>query len=465
MVERILNKSEKENCINEKNFVEEMTKVKCNELKYYGYGYLIKEESESAVLRSVVNILITCIERMSEYSTRNTEEKPTAMGIHINYCTTNYRKQTLNHLHTGNFQIKMVDVTGKYLVDKNIKSFDSAVNLDRNLSEILIFLQKEMKDKKMFFIFGTDNTEESDRLKKNIFRMFFEQLNDLNVIDGGIVSYAELFYFFRIIFIEKSSALDGYKTIEKNVLELNDFIRECNVVPYERYLYDVFSELQNLTSNNIQISIDAAHGIVRKFVEIFKENQNSYIEILETFYKDEKACGAEYVYEYKKKPKVAASNSLTGVFNMAADKLLFYKENDGKFCIFDGDAICVFLSVYVNELLKNIFDVNSTDENCMKEEENVCHSPISSASTGEIQTNKISFGVFLSDMSCMSCMDYLSQRQINFMLTSFSFREMLERSRSCEIGLVWTPTGHGTIMFSRSAIKKLKKSCQHKHWK
>lgn len=211
-------------------------------------------------------------------------------------------------------------------------------------------------------------------------------------------------------------------------------------------MYNAFIELQSLTNANIQISVDIAEGLVRKYVDHFNQNTVSYVEILEHISTEKKKSGAGYLYEYKKKPKVAASNTLVGVFSKYANKLLFYKESAGKLRIFDGDSICGFLAVHIKELLNEIVLNSDTSNN-----------NLDNTTDNDINLNEISFGVILSDMSSTVCMDYLKYINIDFMLSSGSFKAMVENNNGYEIGLAWTPTGHGTVRFSKSAVMKLEK--------
>ena len=328
--------------------------------KMVGYGYQLAVADVTT--NFISKVLNACLNRSRKF------KKP--LGILISY--------------RSSLKFKFVDVTGKFFTTEDGLEFNASLE------------QKFSTSAGGQVIYGINGTEIAGNVKEKLEKAitFFGKSKFKYL---GNVTYPELFY----------ACNTGLET-------------------YGEYMLESYLKLQQITNNSFQMSTDISYGVIKKHFALFNQNKQTYIEILEPTYENylEKGKnGAEYVYTYKKKPKVAACNSLVGVFSFNADKLIFYKEHAKNLRIFNGDSICTFFACYITDIVRDL---------------------------------DIKVGAVLNEMTSTICMDYLRSKNINFTISkSFIFKDMIEQAQSYEIGLAWTPNGHGTIVFSDAVILKL----------
>lgn len=306
--------------------------------------------------------------------------------------------------------IKFVDFNGNMLDEKWEKSSDELVNCDDNEFYTLInriFRQLSNCSSYQDSIFGNvvigrDTRPSGEKITEAIKEVLKEFRCKIH--DYGVVSCPEMHY----------------------------LIRKCNekreIIPREEYidhLHRNYVKLRELVGNNMRMGVDTANGVAYlKIKEMIEKEKDLGVEILN----DPESgvlnlnCGADYIVTTKKMPKIREStHSLSASFDGDMDRLIFY---DGM-RFYDGDAQCVFLAHYFEELVTK-------------------------------EKIKCRVGAVLSFYSNTGAVNYLKNK-VDVVLAQTGVKNFVKEARAFDIGVYSEPNGHASVIFSKSLLETVSK--------
>ncbi|ORD93850.1 AGM1 [Enterospora canceri] len=199
---------------------------------------------------------------------------------------------------------------------------------------------------------------------------------------------------------------------------------------YVEFIKRSFLRLRELTDTSLHVAVDTAGGAMVECIEELNENQEMRVTHLMPTVKNKKQ-GAEYVYNFKKIPRVQSSGCLTGSFDAMGTRLVFYKENSTNLRIYDGDVLGSYVINYIDNLLRAI--------------------------SKEVDLS-ISRGIVLNELTSTVCMDYLTNRGIEFTLTGLEVKHMQEKTKIYDISVLSNPEGYLTASCSSKAVALLERA-------
>ncbi|KAI4290805.1 phosphoacetylglucosamine mutase [Pancytospora philotis] len=313
--------------------------------------------------------------------------------------------------------IKFIDFNGNMLDEAWEQSSDELVNCDNaDFMPMLNRLFRQNSNSSGMndsiygnVIIGRDTRESGVSITENIKSLLGEMR--CNVFDYGVVTCPEMHYLIR-------------KSNEAG-----------EMVPKESYinhLYGCYSDLRELTENQLETAIDTANGVAGvKIDELMKLDSRLSLEVLNDPENGvlNKNCGADYVKVHKTQPQIKkSSGAVVASFDGDVDRLIFFGSG---MRLFDGDA----QAAYIVQHIKALADQEGIDA---------------------------SFGVILSFYSNMGAVEYL-QKSFKVVFAQTGVKNFVREARNFDVGVYYEPNGHGSVHFSKAFVRQVRAISAEKH--
>lgn len=204
---------------------------------------------------------------------------------------------------------------------------------------------------------------------------------------------------------------------------------------YYKKLASSFRAIYNLSpTEKINITVDAANGVgAPKVKELIASHLSSEISLqlvnddYNTPAKLNSDCGADYVKTGQHLPKNvdAKNDQLYASFDGDADRLICYYLEDGEFNLLDGDKLATLMALFFQQLFKSI-------------------------------NLKLDIGVVQTAYANGTSTRYIEQvLKLPVRCTPTGVKHLHHEAEKFDIGVYFEANGHGTVVFSPHAEKKI----------
>lgn len=191
-------------------------------------------------------------------------------------------------------------------------------------------------------------------------------------------------------------------------------------------------------ASKIDITIDSANGVgapkVKELLTKYLDDEISYTFVNNDYDVPEKLnfdCGADYVKTNQKLPKGvdAVAGKLYGSFDGDADRLVhYYQDQNGVFKLLDGDKIATLIALFLQRLLAKI----------------------------DTRKLKLDIAVVQTAYANGLATQYVEQvLKIPVRCTPTGVKHLHHEAEKYDIGVYFEANGHGTVIFSPEAEKKI----------
>lgn len=208
---------------------------------------------------------------------------------------------------------------------------------------------------------------------------------------------------------------------------------------YYTKLSQAFKSIFKLTDGEkIDITIDSANGVgapkVKQLLEKHLDSEISYTLVNNAYDVPEKLnfdCGADFVKTNQKLPKGvdAVSGKLYGSFDGDADRLVhYYQDAAGVFKLLDGDKIATLIALFLQRLL------------------------------GQINTAKLKLDIAVVQTAYANGLatKYVEEvLKIPVRCTPTGVKHLHHEAEKYDVGVYFEANGHGTVIFSEDAEKRI----------
>lgn len=206
---------------------------------------------------------------------------------------------------------------------------------------------------------------------------------------------------------------------------------------YEKYS-QAFRDIFELTDKQpIDITIDSANGVgAPKAKKLFKRLEDVVnVTLVNNDYEQpdllNSECGADFVKTNQKLPKNVSPlpNKLYASFDGDADRLInYYQNTHGDFRLLDGDKIATLIALFLQQLLKDL-DADKLPLNI---------AVIQTAYANGAATKYVT-DVLLVPVRC----------------TPTGVKHLHHEAEKYDVGVYFEANGHGTVVFSEAAEKRI----------
>ncbi|SGZ49236.1 CIC11C00000003109 [Sungouiella intermedia] len=208
---------------------------------------------------------------------------------------------------------------------------------------------------------------------------------------------------------------------------------------YYSKLAGSFKNIFNLGSGaKIDITIDSANGVgapkAKVLLSKYLDNEITYTLVNNAYEEPDKLnfdCGADYVKTNQRLPKGvdAVSGKLYGSFDGDADRLVhYYQDSNGVFKLLDGDKIATLIALFLQRTLAKI------DSSKLQ------------LDIAVVQT------AYANGSSTKYVEDVL---KIPVRCTPTGVKHLHHEAEKYDVGVYFEANGHGTVIFSPEAEKKI----------
>lgn len=327
---------------------------------------------------------------------------------------------TASHNPPPDNGVKVVDPLGNMLEQSweshatllaNSSHDDLAKNIEKLVKDLAIDLSIASD-----IVIGRDSRESSERLTLSTIEGF-KSIENSHFTDYGLLTTPQLHYLTRT----KNDPSFGENTEEG----------------YFKKMADSFKDISALLDDKekIELIIDGANGIgspkIDELINNYLSEQISFKLINGEYNVPEKLnsdCGADFVKTNKKYPggfdATIEQNKLFASFDGDADRLICYYDKDS-FNLLDGDKIATVIALFFEKLFKNLslkLDI------------------------GLIQT------AYANGSSTIYVKDVL---KIPVVCAKTGVKNLHHEAENFDIGIYFEANGHGTVIFSEEAEKKI----------
>lgn len=208
---------------------------------------------------------------------------------------------------------------------------------------------------------------------------------------------------------------------------------------YYEKLAKAFQEIFHHGDNTpIEITVDSANGVgAPKVKELFEKHLSKelrYSFVNNAYDQPQKlndGCGADFVKTNQKLPQNVApqTGKLYASFDGDADRLIhYYQDKDGNFRLLDGDKIATLMALFLQRLLS------------------------------QLDSSKISLNMAVVQTAYAngSATKYVEQvLKVPVCCASTGVKHLHHEAEKYDIGVYFEANGHGTVIFSPEAEKKI----------
>ncbi len=231
-----------------------------------------------------------------------------------------------------------------------------------------------------------------------------------NLIISGIKKY------------NQESIIINFNQVSTPQLHYNVAFYKENKIQYYQYLDHLCKNL------NYPIICDCSNGISGLILEKLKTKNN--INLINTctsnFSLLNYKCGSDYVFNNHTFPiKNIENDSLYCSLDGDADRIIFYFQDNEKFCLLDGDKICALIAYYISKKISNVNNI----------------------------------AVIHTRYSNRAFIKYIKKLGIKTVCTKTGVKNLHIEALKYNIGIYFEPNGHGTVLFNKSTpgVKNFKK--------
>jgi len=284
---------------------------------------------------------------------------------------------TASHNHFEDNGVKILNYEGHMISHDDETFIENYVNSNQDIIEVLI-------NKKVSIFIGYDSRESSPTICDRIKNGCREINNNISIVNYGYVTTPQ-FHF---------------------VMNQKELMYTSCLQKLESYIHD------------IPCILDCANGVGSVVMEkIWCDD----INIKNTEWRKHSLlnneCSSDYVCSYQKFP-FEETNELCASLDGDADRIVFYKKINNKFCLLNGDNISALVVCYLNVLLQNRKDIS-----------------IGFIHTG--YTNK-------------ACLDYVKSKipHMKTVCTATGTKHQHAEAIKYDIGIYFEQNGHGNVIFN-----------------
>lgn len=330
---------------------------------------------------------------------------------------------TASHNPPPDNGVKVVDPLGSMLESKwehyatelANSSHDQLVStVERLIEELKIDLNTESS-----IVIARDSRESSERLTKSTIDGF-KSVPRTQYKDFGLLTTPELHYLTRT-----------YN---------DDSFGPANEDGYYTKLANSFKEIFKLseTQDAIDITIDAANGVgapkIEELLKNYLAHEIKFTVVNDAYKKPDLLnyeCGADFVKTNQKLPKNVEpiAERLYASFDGDADRLIcYYQTLQRQFVLLDGDKIATLIALFLQQLFKNI----------------------------DADKLTLDIGIVQTAYANGSSSKYVEEvLKLPVRCTSTGVKHLHHEAEKFDIGVYFEANGHGTVVFSPEAEKKI----------
>lgn len=353
---------------------------------------------------------------------------------------------TASHNEAQDNGVKLIDPSGEMMSQEweplavqlaNAKNehelWDQLVSVVKNTLSIDLTREEEQEDNKRGYcvMVGRDTRPSSLEFFEAV-RSGAHLLGDVmgwrvNVIDYGLVTTPQLHYMVHFNNLNKK---DEENEIQKEPIET-----------YYRNIANAYKAMirekqDDSSSLKRRVFVDCAYGVGAVGLKGFASELENEFELVAVndFNPDQdgihlklnKNCGAEYVQKQKKAPlnyDSSVTRYMASVDGDADRIVYFYVNQNGEFCLIDGDKIATLLARFIDEHL--------------------------SASGLDLE-----LGVVQTAYANGASTQYLKQsvkKPANVCCVATGVKHLHHKAKEFDIGVYFEANGHGTVLFSERA--------------
>ncbi|KAK6517135.1 Phosphoacetylglucosamine Mutase [Arthrobotrys conoides] len=327
---------------------------------------------------------------------------------------------TASHNPPADNGVKLIDPLGEML-ESNWEAYGTALaNAESDQAVYDYYTQLEQKfninkDIVPQVIYGSDTRESSPALVQAL----KDALDAVGVKSQGFgaVTTPQLHYIVRCLNTQGTEDAYGEPTLEG----------------YYKKLSTAFNQLMANKSNG-SVTVDCANGVGGPKLRELQKYLNDSIEITitnddtETFSKLNSESGADYVKTGQRLPPSVSAKPLARYASLDGDAdriVYYYVDKNSVFHLLDGDKIATLAASFIGDLIH--------------------HSGITDFSIGVVQT------AYANGSSTA----YIEKQGLPTVCTPTGVKHLHHAALAYDCGVYFEANGHGTVLFSPSALKRI----------
>ncbi|XP_027711525.1 phosphoacetylglucosamine mutase isoform X1 [Vombatus ursinus] len=364
----------------------------------------------TAGFRAKAAFLDHAIYRMGMLAVLRSKQKKATIGIMI----------TASHNPEEDNGVKLIDPLGEMLAvswEEHATRLANAEeqNVHTVLTEICHLEDVTLQQEAMIII-GRDTRPSSEKLLQSV-------IDGVTALGGqyhdfGLVTTPQLHY---LVCCQNTNGQYGKATIEGYYQKLS------------KAFVDLTKQTFSSGHKNRALKIDCASGVgalkLKEMEGYLPQELSLHIFNDGTKGKLNDLCGADYVKTHQKPPKglEIKPNERCCSFDGDADRIVYYyNDADGHFHLIDGDKIATLISSFLKELLLEV---------------------------GE----NLKIGVVQTAYANGSSTQYLEEiMKVPVYCTKTGVKHLHHKAQEFDIGVYFESNGHGTVLFSKAAEKKIR---------
>lgn len=320
---------------------------------------------------------------------------------------------TASHNAAEDNGLKLISGGGNMIEDSWETLITKVVNFDRNehdnktLDCLINFYKFVRKAYWPRIVIGIDTRDSGPRLIDMIANIF--DVMGVSYVECGMVTtpqvhkYVEIYHKYR------------------------QFIYEDYYIILQTAYRDV-TQMLGVTQNSFgRLWIDCANGVGGITFEEFKQFCPEFRPMLVNIGQGglNRNCGAEHVHKTGTPPeKLTVYDGMYGCsLDGDADRIVYYTVIDGKFCVIDGDKIATLFATFCRQALGPDVKIG------------MVQTPYANGASTEYIRNRLG-------------------NQVDTCFAPTGVKHLHHAAQKYDVGIYFESNGHGTVLFSRSMIKK-----------